>query len=91
MRKCPECGDDHFSVTWMHCEIFNRFFEEDGKVFLSENDEDSFEAAEKVIECRNCGWVAPTTEEEEFIRWLKGDLFFDVFDHLGYLGGEAID
>lgn len=70
MRKCPECGDDHFSVTWMHAEIFNRFFEEDGIVFLSEDDEDSFEAAEKVIECRNCGWRAPTTDEDEFILWL---------------------
>lgn len=86
MRKCPDCGECNFSVTYQHVEVFNRIKEKDGEIYVSEIEEDSFDACEKVIECRRCGWKAPTTDEAEFIRWLQGEEFEDIFDHMSYLG-----
>lgn len=88
MRNCPECGNNRsWALTWKHVEVFNRFRSLKNIPYLSDEDETFFDASEKVIECRNCGWEAPTAEEDEFLRWLNGEEFNDIFDHLEYVGG----
>lgn len=87
MRSCPQCGSDRsWAVTWRNVEVFNRFHSQKAISYLSDDDETSFEIAEKIIECRKCGWEAPTTNEEEFMKWLDGDLFYDTLDHMAYVG-----
>lgn len=74
MRKCPQCGSSRsWAVIWRDVEVFNRFYETKGQPWLSDEDQTSFEIAEKVIECRACGWEAPTDNEDEFLRWLNGE------------------
>jgi hypothetical protein len=87
MRGCPNCNEKNFAVTWMYCEIFNTFYEEDGTIYLSDDDQCNFEPSKKVIECRSCGWQAPTSNEDEFVLWLAGKEFTDPIDHMSYLGG----
>ena len=74
MKRCPDCGDRNFSVTWRGVEVYNRYTEGvDGNIILQSRDEYNFDPSEKVIECRNCGWEAPIDEEIEFARWLTGE------------------
>lgn len=88
MRKCPECGSSRsWAVTWKDVEVFNRFYETKGQPWLSDDDQTNFEVAEKVIECRDCGWEAPTDDEDEFLRWLNGEEFNDILDHMAFVGG----
>ena len=74
MRECPECGRDRsWAITWSDVEVFQRFSEKKNIPYLEDEDNITFEVARKTIECRSCGWVPPTTDEEEFLRWLNGE------------------
>jgi hypothetical protein len=87
MRSCPNCNESEFAVTYKFCEIYNTFYEKDGTIYLSDDDQYNFEPSKKVIECIACGWEAPTSDEDEFILWLSGEEFADPMDHMSYLGG----